>query len=227
MNAEWRHFEIFYCSFCENDTDRKVRWYNMNNISLQNFAIDNDNHNDFVPLRMRGIRRKEDGLFYDQNGCEVYEVGTQRFVDEQLRKYGPDSDLPKAEKIYDHGNDLISSDYLEKHGWDTIQVGSESIQRPYYYRPEHRIKDQIKMPQYFGSNLTIEDCLSKIQKMVGASCRLRFTDTQMQTEYPIDMGDWKEYFKNKNERSERFCRENNLINKRFNVISMEFTKVGH
>ena len=148
-------------------------------------------------------------------------------MEEQLRKYGPDSDLPKAEEIYDHGNDLISSDYLEKHGWDTIQVGSEHIQRPYYYRPEHRIEHQIKMPKYFGSELTIENCLTKIQKMVGASCRLRFTDTQMQKEYPIDMGDWKEYFKNKNDRSERFCRENNCINKRFNVISMEFTKVGH
>ena len=227
MNAEWRHFEIFYCSFCENDTDRKVRWYNMNNISLQNFAIDNDDHNDFVPLRMRGIRRKEDGFFYDKNGCEVYEVGTQRFVDEQLRKYGPDSDLPKAEMIYDHGNDLISSDYLEKHGWDTIQVGSESIQRPYYYRPEHRIKDQIKAPKSFGPDSTIDSSLKEIQRLVGPGSMLKHTDSQTQEEYPAELGEWIEYFTDKNEKSERFCRKNNHINKRYNVISMEFTKVGY
>lgn len=227
MNAEWRHFDKFYCSLCENDTDRKVRWYNMNNKSLQNFAIDNDDHNDFEPLRMRGIRRKEDGLYYDKDGCEVFEVGTQRFVDVQLRKYGPDSNLPKAEKIYDHGNDLISSDYLEKHGWDTIQIGSESIQRPYYYRPEHRIKDQIKAPKSFGPESTIESSLKEIERLVGPGSMLKHTDSQTQEEYPAELGEWIDYFTNKNEKSERFCRKNNQINKRFNVISMEFTKLGY
>ena len=226
MNAEWRHFETFYCSSCENDDDRKVRWYPMNNKSLQNFAIDNDDHNDFVPLRMRGIHRREDGLYYDQNGREVYEVGTERFVEEQLRKYGPESNLPKAEKIYDHSDGLISSDYLEKHGWDTTQIGSENIQRPYYYSPEHHIKDQIKAQKSFGPNSTIESSLNEILRYVGLGTMLKHTDSQTQAEYPAVLGEWIDYFTNKNEKSERFGRENNHINKRFNVISMEFTKLG-
>ena len=223
MNAEWKHFKTFYCSSCENGTDRKVCWYDMNNISLQLFQIKDDDDRDFLPYRMRGIHRK-DGLYYDINGQEIYEVGTQRFVEEQLRKYGPDSNTPKAEKIFDHGDNIITKDHLEKHGWETIEVDSEDIQRPYYYRPEHRIKDQIKSSKSFGPNSTIESSLKEIQRLIGAGHVLKHTDSQTQKEYPIDLGDWIEYFVNKNEKSERFCRKDNHINKRFDVISMEFTK---
>jgi len=227
MNAEWRHFDKFYCSSCENDTDRKVCWYDMNNISLQLFKIKDDDDKDFLPHRIRGIHRKEDGLYYDINGQEIYEVGTQRFVEEQLRKYGPESNIPKAEKIFDHGDNIITKDHLEEYGWDTIKVDSEDIQRPYYYRPEHRIKDQIKAPKFigFGPNSTIESSLNEIERLVGRGHMLKHTDSQTQEEYPTELGDWIEYFVNKNEKSERFCRKDNRINKRYNVISMEFTKL--
>ena len=96
MHAEWDHFETFYCAKCENETDRQVVWKEMKNTSLTDFSEDK------VPedLEVKGIKRKEDGLYYDKDGNEIYEVGTERFVDEQLRKYGPESDLPKAQKIF-------------------------------------------------------------------------------------------------------------------------------
>ena len=169
----------------------------------------------------------KDGLYYDNQNCEVYDVGSERFVDVKLAQYGPDSDLKKAEQIFDHGDQLISSEYLEKNGWDTIQVGSESIQRPYYYRPEHRIKDQIKDSTMFGPQSTLESSLSGIQSSIGSRYRIKYTDSQTQTEYPGYFGSWVEKFNKKNEKSERFCRDENDIKKRFNIISLEFTKLGY
>ena len=227
MNAEWRHFDKFYCSKCENDSDRKVCWYNMNNISLQLFNLKNDDDSiEYEPYRRRGIHQKEDGLFYNENGQEIYETGTQRFVDEQLRKYGPDSAVPKAEKMFDHGDGLLTKEHLEKNGWGKIMVGSEEIQRPYYYSPEHRIKDQIKAPKSFGPNSTIESSLEKIKSLAGPGLMLKYTDSQTQEEYPAELEEWINYFTNANDKSERFGAKNNKINKRFNVISMEFTKEG-
>lgn len=218
MNAEWSHIDKFFCSVCEKKPGQKVTWYCTNNKSLRDFKIKEPKD---------GMTRGENGLYYDNQKCEVYDVGSERFVEVQLAQYGPDSDLEKAEQIFDHRDQLISIDYLEKHGWDTIQIGSESIQRPYYYRPEHRIKDQIKAPKSFGPESTIESSLKEIQRLVGPGSMLKHTDSQTQEEYPAELGEWIDYFTNKNEKSERFCRKNNQINKRFNVISMEFTKLGY
>lgn len=171
--------------------------------------------------------RGMNGLYYDNKNCEVYDVGSERFVDVQLAQYGPDSDLKKAEKIFDHGDQLISSEYLEKNGWDTIQIDSESIQKPYYYGPKHHIKDQIKESSIFGPQSTLESSLSGIQSLIGSRYRIKYTDSQTQTEYPGFFGSWLEKFNKKNEKSERFCRDENDIKKRFNIISLEFTKLGY
>ena len=173
---------------------------------------------------IRGVN----GLYYDNQNSEVYDVGSERFVDVQLAQYGgPESGLEKAEQIFDHGNQLISSDYLEKHGWDTFEIDEENIQQPYYYGPKHRIKDQIKKSTIFGPESTLESSLSEIQSMIGSGYRIKYTDSQTQKEYPDKFGRWVKKFNKKNEKSERFCRDENEIKKRFNVISLEVTKLGY
>ena len=191
----------------------------MQNRSFRNFKI----------TELDGIRRGEDGFYYDQKtGCEVYEVGTERFVEEQLRKYGPESDLPKAENVFDHSDYLISSDYLEKHGWETVPISGEDIQRPYYYSPNHHIKDQIKdMSSFFGTNATIESILKRIKTLLGSNWDIKYTDTLTQKEYPAKLGNFIKRYNDEDKELGRFYRKENDINKRLNVISAEFSKLGY
>ena len=221
MNAEWSHFDNFFCSECENKHNQITTWRSKTNISLRKFYLNNEDE-DFQPYAALGMYLRN-GQLYDKHDREVYEIGTERHFAEMLRLYGPDSNVPKAEIKFDHSEQILTKEYLDQYGWDTIRIESQKIQRPYYYRPGHQIADEIKSPSSFGPDADIPSILNVIEDLAGSGHMLRYTDSQSQCEYPGELGEWIEFFNMKNKQSERFG-HNNMINKRFNVISMEFTK---
>ena len=125
--------------------------------------------------------------------------------------------------MFDHRNDLLTKENLEEDGWETVPIGNEKIQRPYYYAPGHRIADQIKSQTTFGPDSTISSSLDEIESLAGSGLMLQYTDSLTQVEYPGELGEFIYYFNHKDKNSERYGHNTN-INKRFNVISMEFTK---
>ena len=218
MNADVEYMDNFFCADCQKK-GHVVTWHPKKNRSLQKFYLTNE-HVDFKPYQKRGMYL-EDQLLFDADGVEKYEVGSERHFEALLELYGPESNLPQVNIQFGH-DEILTMEYLARNGWGTFNIGREKIQRPYFYKPGHAISQQIKAQTSFGPDDDIPKILSVIEDLAGVGLMLIYTDTQSQRVFPAELGDWITFFNAKNSKSERFSGSN--INRRFNVISMEFSK---
>jgi len=230
FQAEEIMFDEFYCKKCRNDHNKKNIYKRQQNRCFRDLFSKvtpkeaRPDHLQGEQFQLRGPNENGEHWLYDvELKCDVIESGSERFVEEKMNEYTINQkQWPRAEVEY-VVNDVaaINLKHLEEKGFT----------KPIYF-PPNKPPNGLVVPNKFSyvngdpkeALLTTVEVVEQLKETIGAGYEFRYTDTQYQKEYVTSMDEIYPYYKNQ-ENSKRYSGdEDKKVNRRYNIISLEYSK---